>query len=447
MPELLDIAKKVVGWAGEGEQVEVFVTQGTGVTVKAYQGEVEDFTSATSAGVGIRVIADGRTGLAHAGTLDDTVLKETLEDARDNVQFGQVDPWAGLAESDGVPIPEVDLYHDEVRTMSPDSKIGWAIELERKVMAADPRIVGVRAASFSDSISERALASTNGIEAWGRSSSCGISVSALAQADGETKIAGGFSRGRAPSDIDLDEAADEAVTRATRLLGAKQPSSAKLTIVLEPMMTSSLLGIIGGTLSSMSVLKGRSLFADRVGEEVASAAVTFVDDPIHPDAYGGMAQDGEGLASRRNVLIDGGRLNGFLYDSYTARRTGNGAVSTGSANRGHASGPSPACRGPMLAPGTRSLDEIIASIDDGVLVQSMTGLHSGVNAVSGDFSAGAEGLRIRNGELAEPVREMTIASTIQRMLLDVIEVGGDVRWLGAGAGVSLVITGVSVGGK
>ena len=150
--------------------------------------------------------------------------------------------------------------------------------------------------------------------------------------------------------------------------------------------------------------------------------VTLVDDPTNPDAYTATDVDGEGLAARRNVLIDGGRLERFVHNSYSARRAG--TVSTGNAVRGGFAG-TPGVGGLALAlqPGTRDQAALIAGIDDGLLVQSVSGLHSGVNPVSGDFSTGASGMLITNGTVGAPVRELTIASTLQRMLLDIAEVG------------------------
>jgi PmbA protein len=172
----------------------------------------------------------------------------------------------------------------------------------------------------------------------------------------------------------------------------------------------------------------------------------LVDDPTDPRAYTATDVDGEGLAARRNVLIDGGVLRQFVHSSYSARRIG--TVPTGNGVRGGFRGtPGAGCLALQLQPGTRAQDELIADVDDGLLVQSVSGLHSGVNAVSGDFSTGAAGLVITNGQLGAPVREFTIASTLQRMLLDIVEVGNDVDWLPMrAAGVSLVIRDVTMSG-
>ena len=216
--------------------------------------------------------------------------------------------------------------------------------------------------------------------------------------------------------------------------------------MLDPWVTAQFLGILGWTLSGEAVLKGRSFFADRLGEQVASPALTLVDDPTDIRAYTATDTDGEGLATRRNLLIDAGVLRMFVHNAYTARRAA--TVSTGSAVRGgFKSTPGVGTQALSLAPGTRSPAELIAGVANGVLVQDVSGLHSGVNPVSGDFSTGAEGLRIRDGEIAEPVREFTVASTLQKMLKDVVAVGDDVDWLPTNAaGVTLVIDDLTVSG-
>ncbi len=261
-----------------------------------------------------------------------------------------------------------------------------------------------------------------------RQTGCYLFVHAVAGDGDDTQTGFGYSVGRAPVELDLEAAARDAVDRATRLLGAKKPRSAKLTAVLDRRVTATLLGILAGTLSGEEVVKGRSLFAGRVGEKVGVDELTLVDDPTNPLAYGASEYDAEGLACRRNSLISGGELTGFLYDTYAASLAGTSRPArlygVGSGRR-RASGRRPFA----LEPGPPDQTEIIAQVGEGFLVQSITGVHSGVNPVSGDFSVGAEGLMIRGGELAEPVREVTIASTIQRMLQHVVAVGSDIEWL------------------
>ena len=267
----------------------------------------------------------------------------------------------------------------------------------------------------------------------------------MAVADGETQIGFSHDAHRDPELLDLARVADEAVDRSTRLLGAVKPGSGRLTIVLEPRLSLTLLGIVSGMLAGDVVVKGRSPFADRVGEAIASPVLHLVDDPTMPESLGAEEVDGEGQACRRNDLVVDGVLSGFLRDTYTGRRTGLG--STASAVRGARSLPGVGAQVLVMRAGSDSLEDLIAGVDNGLLVNSFTGLHSGVNAVSGDFSVGADGLMIRDGTLAEPVRELTVASTIQRLLLDVEAIGADLEWLPSGhAAASMVIPDVSVSG-
>lgn len=444
-PELQAIADRVIAQAGRGEHIEAYVARGQETDIRVYEGEVEHFVSAQSEGVGIRVIRDGRTGFAYAGTLDEAAVTSVLAEARDNVAFGTPDEWAGLAEPDGVPVVDQDLWSDALAAYVTDAKIELAKELERLTRAADPR-VRVDDSNYSDASGEAAVASTSGIRVSGRENGCYCSVGTLADDGDETQSGFGFTVGRSPHEFDLAKAAREAADRATRLLGAVKPPSKRITVVLDPYVTAQFLGVLSSALNGENVAKGRSLFANRIGESVASPLFTLIDDPTNPKAYTATDIDGEGLAARGNSLIEGGVLQGFVHSSYSARRAG--TTSTGNAVRGGFKGtPGVGCLAMQLQPGTRGQADLIADVDDGVLVQSVQGLHSGVNAISGDFSTGASGLLISKGQLGGPVREFTIASTLQRMLHDIVEVGGDVDWLPMrAAGVSLVIRDLTMSG-
>ncbi len=450
--ELLHLAQSVVDQALPGEGMEVYVTRGTDTVVRAYEGEVESLTSADSSGVGIRLVLDGtgdagsQVGFAWAGSLEPEVIAATLADARDNARFATPDPDVVLAAPDGVEAVDLDLWDDGVGSTSTEKKVALAIELERATRAADPRIRQVSSADYSDSRVEVALASTTGISSSRRRTNAFVSVDAIAGEGAETQTGSGFSIGRGPGDLVPDEAMDDAVLRATRMLGAQKVRSAHCTVVFDPRVVSTLLAVMASALSGEAVVKGRSFFAGRIGETVATGGVTLVDDPTDSRAYGASSHDGEGLACRRNVLISEGVLRMFVYDTVSARRAG--AVSTGSAVRGGFAGtPGAGCRAVVLSPGTKSHDEILAAVGDGLYVQSVSGIHSGVSTVSGDFSVGAEGLMIEGGALAHPVREVTVASTLQRMLQSVVEIGRDQRWLpGVAAGQTLAIADMALSG-
>ena len=443
---ILDLVTRVAEQAGPDEQIEAIAVEGSNTSVRAYGGEVESFTVAGNTGIGIRVIRDQRTGFAWAGSLDPDVIAATLADARDNSAFTEPDEWAGLAEPDGVEPADLDLWRDGAASMSADEKVKMALELEQATTTRDPRVASVRTAMYMDAIGEGAVATSTGIRVSNRSSIAYFMVSALGRDGDDTTTGGGLSVGRQPQDLSIDEAADDAIERAVQMLGASKPASQKVTLVLEPRLTATFLSVVGGMLNGESVLKGRSPFTDRVGEPIASPLLTFVDDPTDARSLGADAVDGEGLATRRIELVSEGVLQGFLHNSYTARRAG--TTSTGSAVRGYKSIPAVGAQALAVAPGEGDLESLLASVENGLLVNSMLGLHSGVNPISGDFSVGVEGLMIRNGQRAEPIKEATIASAIQRMLLEIAAVGADLEWTPGGTGgVTLVIPDVSLSGS
>jgi PmbA protein len=446
VPDLQAIADRIVAQAKQGEQIEAYVGRGGETSVRVYEGEVEHFVSAQSAGVGVRVIKDGRTGTAYAGTLDEAAIAEVLAEARDNVQFGNPDEFAGLATPDGVePVPQK-FWDDALANYPTDHKVALTKDLEQRTLAADSR-VRTESANYDDGWDETAFAATTGIRTSGRSNGCYVSVVTLADDGDETQTGFGFSVGDSPNDFNLDKAAREAADRATRLLGATKPATKRTTIVLDPYVTSQFVSILSSAFNGENVSKGRSIFAERLGEQVAVPSFTLVDDPTNKLAYTATDIDGEGLAARRNVLIEDGMLKMFVHSSYSARRMK--TASTGNATRGGFAGsPGVGCLAMQVTPGSKSQAELIASIDDGVLIQEVSGLHSGVNPISGDFSTGASGMTITKGTIGAPIREFTIGSTLQRMLLDIVAIGSDVDWLPMrAAGLSLVISDVTISGS
>ncbi len=444
-------ARRLLESARGDEQIEVYVSRGVDTDVEVYEGSVEKLTTAASAGVGIRILVDGaggaRVGMAWAGSLDEGAVADALDQARDNARFATEDEFLAFARPDGVAPAGMSLRDESVLATPLNDKIALAVELERRVRAGDPRIRQVESAAYSDFVSEGALASTVGVEANYARSGAYLSVEAIAS-DGTSDQTGyGLSAARRTLDLDLDAAATDAIIRSTRMLGATRPSTRRTVVVFDPRTAATVLAIIGGALSGEAVVRGRSFFAGRLGEVVASSAVTVVDDPTDARHFAASNFDGEGLACRRNVLIEHGELRAFVYDTVAARRAG--TTSTGSAVRaGIAGTPSAGPRALAMLAGLHSQEEILASVGQGLYVDSLTGVHSGVNPISGDFSVGVTGLMIRDGQLGEPVREVTVASTLQRMLLDVAYVGADTTWLpGVAAGQTLAIADLAISGS
>lgn len=444
MPELADLCRAAVEAARDGESVEAYAEESRRTEVEARRGEVEGLTFSQTRGVGVRVIAEGRLGFAYAADPSPGEVRETLARARENARLATPDEHNVLPEAQ-VWEPIDGLYFEDQAAMATEDKVRIALDLEHVATSSDPRVTKVETCSFGDAVANAAIASTTGVAAEFRRTGCWTVVGTLADGEGETQTGFSFQIGRRVEDLDPEGVAREAVERAARMLGASKPSTQRVPVILDPFAASSFLGLLAGALSAESVLKGRSLFADLVGEAVGSEHVTLVDDGRHLDGPAASPFDDEGVPTGRTELITSGVLNGFLHDTYTAHRSG--TSSTGNANRaGYRSTPGVGTTNFWLEPGERSLEQLLAEADGGVLIADVSGVHSGANPISGHFSVGATGLRIIDGALGEPIREMTIASTIPEMLRSVTAVGSDLRFFSSVGTPSILIGEMTVAG-
>jgi PmbA protein len=290
--------------------------------------------------------------------------------------------------------------------------------------------------------------STAGLASEYRRTDCWCVASAIAERDGDTQTGFSFRVAREPDELDHEAVGREAAERGARLLGAVKPATERLPVVLDPWAAAAFLGVLASGLSAEEVQKGRSLLAGLVGERVASEAVTLVDDGRLPEGPASAPLDDEGVPTSRTPLIDRGVLRGFLHNTVTARRDGSGARSTGNASRPSYRGvPGVSTTNLLVEPGPEPPEALLASAGRGVYVQEVKGVHSGANPISGEFSVGAAGLRVEGGALGEPLREMTIASTLPEVLRSVVAVGSDVRFL-FGVGTPTILVGeMTVAGR
>lgn len=446
--ELLGVLDRIVERAHPGEGVEAFAVDETETTVKAHDGDVESLSSARRRGVGIRVVADHRSGYCFTVDLDESALSAALDEARTNATVGTPDDGNVLGEPR--PIPDLDehlLYDAVVEDLTPEQKVDAAVALEQAARDGE-HITGTDTAQYGDSVGTAAIVSSTGIRASYRRSDAFVLVEALAGRNGSTTSAYGLAMGRSLPELDLDAAAAEAVERATRLLGGRAPRSARVPIVFDPFVTASFLGIVAGSLTAEAVQRGRSLFAGKVGQRLAPRFVQLIDDGRHVDGPAAAPWDGEGTPTQRTVLLADGVLQGYLHHVASAAR--DGTVSTGNASRaGYASPPGLSPTNFYLEPGTTPPADVIAGVDTGFYCQQVMGLHSGANPISGDFSVGAAGVMIRDGQFAEAVREATIAGSIPQMLEQIAVVGDDLRFLpfgGAMGGTTLLVDGMTLAG-
>ena len=403
--------------------------------IRVYDGGVESLTDAASRGVGVRAFVGGRWGHAYGTDLSDDGLRELAVAAHEAAAVADEDEYAGLPGETGS-ADVGDLRSVELAGWSTDRKVKLALEVER-VARSHPEVTQVEQVVYADTDGEAALANSRGFADSFASSAAWAYASAFA-GEGEDLMTGlGLGIGRGPEALDAHAVGAEASERAAALSGARQPSSRHCPVVFDAFVAASFLGIIGGMLSADAVQRGRSLFADREGDEIANTALRLADDSTLPDGPATTPFDGEGSPRRRIPLLEDGKLMSFLFDARTARKAGRST--TGSAGRSsYRSPPSVGAGNLVVEPGERSLEELVRDAGEGLYVTDVVGLHSGVNPVSGTFSVGATGRLIEGGQLGTPVREITIASDLVTMLRSVEGVGSRPRWVPFGGSVRAV---------
>jgi PmbA protein len=432
--------------AGAGD-AEAYASRDSGREVRVHGGEVESMTAATQSGIGVRAWIGGRVGYAFGTDLSEAGVAAIAARAAEA---------AAVADEDEFAAPPVPAEIEALAGLSDPSVAAWsaadaaelALTVERTALAADSRVAGVEQVVYADSAERVAVASSTGLAGEYESSDCFAYLQALADGDGGKETGLGFGLARGPAGLDPEAIGAEGAERATAMIGASKPSSRNCPVVLDPTVAASFAGLIGGALSANAVQRGRSPFAGRLGEELASETLVLHDDGRDPGGPASAPFDGEGVPRRRTALIEGGRLRAFLYDTYTANREG--GASTGSASRhGYRSLPTVAASNLVVAAGGLSFAELLGAAGDAVYVTDVAGLHSGVNPVTGVFSVGASGHAIRAGELAEPLREFTIAGDLISMLGAVEAAGSELRWVPFGGSVRtppLLIAAMAVSG-
>jgi len=433
--------------AGAGA-AEAYVSRDSGREVRVHGGEVESLTAATQSGVGVRAWIGHRAGYAYGTELSAAGVEAIAARAAEAAAVADEDEAAGPPRP--APIEALPGLSDpSFEFWSSGQAAELALAVERAALGFDPRVTGVEQVVYADAAQRVAIASSAGVAGEYESSDCFAYVQALAES-GETRETGlGFGLARGPAGLDPEAIGSEGAERATAMIGATKPESRACPVVFDETVAASFAGLIGGALGANAVQRGRSPFAGRLGEELASSAFVLHDDGRDPAGSASAPFDAEGVPRRRTALIEGGRLRAYLYDTYTASREG--GASTGNASRqGYRSQPSVSASNLIVAPGSLSFAELLATAGDGVFVTDVVGLHSGVNPVTGVFSVGASGRAIRGGELAEPLREFTIAGELTAMLGAVQEAGAEARWVPFGGSVStppLLVGEIAVSGS
>jgi PmbA protein len=437
-PEELEVAaRRAVDAATSGgaTEAEAWAEGSRSREVRVHEGEVESLTEASGRGMGVRAWIGRRTGYAYGTDLSDAGIAELAEAAVGAARVADEDESSAAPEPSDDQPPEIEGLRDAgVAGTGTADVIDLAKGIERIALDRDESVSSVEEVVYVDEDSDAAIVTSRGVAGSYGASAAYSFLQAMASRDSEVQTGLGFGVGRSPGQLDPESIGAEAGDEAASMLGATKPESRTCPVVLSERVTASFAGFIGSALCADEVQRGRSPFADRLGDELASKALVLADDGTDPGGLASAPFDGEGTPRGRTPLLRDGKLLAYLHDSYTARR--GGARSTGNASRSsYRSPPSVSASNLILEPGDLTLEQLIAEAGDGVYVTEVAGLHSGVNPVTGRYSVGATGRAIRGGELAEPLREFTIAGELLGTLGAVRAVGSETRWVPFGGSV------------
>lgn len=407
------------------EEADVWLQTSTEFSVQVRKGEIETLTQAGNKGLGLRLFVEGRLGFASTSDFTPEALDRLIETTLALAQFADQKAENGLPNS-SVPLAPIDLHllDPSLETLATEEKIAMAKRCEAVAFETDPRVSNSEGAGFSNTSSLTVLANSRGVVASYPSTACSLYCQPLAEEDGKKQVDYEWSFSRHFSGLlSPEEVGRRGAERVLRKLGARKVPTQVAPVIFERRIATRIWSGVLQAVDGDAVFKGMSFLRDRLGEQIASERVTLVDDARLFGGAGSAPFDGEGLPTRRNVIIDRGVLKMFLYDTVTARKVGNGAESTANARRSTMGAGGIGAFNLCLEAGEFAPEEIIAALPNGFYVTDMMG--GGANTVTGDFSIGASGMWIEEGRLAFAVEEVTIAGTMESILKGVERIGND----------------------
>ncbi|HSF56843.1 MAG TPA: TldD/PmbA family protein [Candidatus Binatia bacterium] len=427
-------------------QGDVVMVESDSFFVTVRLGEVEKISQAQEKRLGLRLFFGSSSASASTSDISKKSVARLVEDTTRMARATAKDPHSGLpgAEDLAGEVRDLDLLDTEARSVSVEEKIQMATQMEKSALELDPRITNSEGAEFSNNFGRVIYASSHGFVGEYHGSTFGHSVAPVAKANGSMQRDYWYSSNRKFARLESPKAVGEkAAQRALRRLGARKVKTCEVPVVFDPEMSASLLRNLSSAISGYSLYKGASFLVGKLGAQIASELVTVVDDGTIPGALGSRPFDGEGLPTRNKTVVEKGCLQSYLLDTYSGRKLG--MASTANASRSVGEPPAVAPSNFYLAAGMHSPDAIIRSVKHGFYVTELIGF--GVNMVTGDYSRGAVGLWIEDGELSYPVEEVTIAGNLKDMFQNIEMVGNDLEMRGRIAAPTLKISQMTVAGN
>jgi PmbA protein len=447
--DLKEVATDIVRRAMKGgaSAAECVVREGDEFSTLVRLGQVETLKESGSKSIGVRVFFGQRAASTYSSDFSREGLDRMLNSALALAKITSEDPFSGIppAEQLGQIQGDLDLYHEDVYSLPGADRIDYARRTEKAALDFDPRIKNSEGGSFDAATGHKVLANSHGFVGEFSRSYCSTAAVPIAQSeDGAMQRDYWFSVSRTLKNLDPPEKVGRiAAERTLRRLGARKVKTAKVPVVFDPMVSTSILEHIFEGINGDSVYRGASFLAGKLGQKIAGDNVTVIDDGTISGGFGTSPFDSEGIPTRRTVVVENGVLKSYLLNTYTAKKLG--LQTTGNASRGLAGTPGIGPGNYFLQPGPKSPKDLIGEIREGLYVTEFLG--QGVNLVTGDYSRGASGLWISNGELTYPVEEITVAGNLKELFFNIAEIASDLEFRGSVAAPTLRIEGLIVGGE
>lgn len=427
-------------------EAEVIALETTEFSVEVRLGEIETLQESASRGLGLRVIYEGRQASASTSDIQPQSIDKLIADAVEMARFTSIDEAAILPAREELAheIPDnLALYDEAIEALPTEQKIAMAQAAEAAARSFDPRIINSEGAACSTTLGRMLLVTSSGFAGEYRGTNCGLMTAPIAREGEQMQIAGWGDSQRWLNKLDApEEIGRVAAERAIRKLGARKVPTQEVPIIFDAVAAGELLSSFFEAVSGDSVFRRASFLVGKLNEIIAAENLTIIDDGRIPGAIGSRPFDSEGLPTRQTAVVENGVLRSYLLNSYTARKLG--LHSTANAKRGLTGAPGVGISNFYIAAGKQTPEEIIASVKNGFYVTDMIGF--GFNPVTGDYSRGASGRWIENGQLTYPVEEVTIAGNFRDMLRGIEMIGNDLRFRGSLAAPTLKINKMMVSG-
>lgn len=430
------------------DDVEAFLVKQRQLEIEIYKGDIDKYSIAESGGLSLRGSSNGKMGYSYTEKIEDDSIDMLIHDALENSKYieGSSDEviFSGSESYEGL-----NHYNESLNQVSTQDKINFAINLEKEAYALDSRVFAVDACAYQEFEGERYIVNSKGINLYDKSNGGATYISVVVKEGEDTKTGISYRIFSDFTSLDYKEMAKEAVNNAITMLGAKNIKSDNYPVIFENTTFADLLAAFTPIFSADNVQKGLSLLKDKIGEEIAAPILSIVDDPFLKGGYASRNFDDEGTASTFNKIIDNGKLENIAYNWKTANKEG--VSSTGNASRSYKGSISIAPTNLYVVNGDMEIVELMSLADNGLYINDLAGLHSGLNPVSGDFSLSASGYEIVHGEKKRAVNQITIAGNLYELFKDIVAIGNDLKFgmpsYGYIGSPSILIKSLSISGE